>query len=83
MLLKALVATEWKKEVTKEKPSLVRSLFRAFFPKYAWLGGILIGETIIRIIQAALLGYFVDIIVNGGSSNFAILNDGLRIANLS
>lgn len=80
--LNALVTNEWQKEVVKSSPSLLRALWRAFYPKYGWLGIILVGESIIRIFQAMLLGYFVDIIVTGGSSSIALLNNGYVVSTL-
>jgi ABC-type multidrug transport system fused ATPase/permease subunit len=80
--LNTLVTKEWQKELAKSNPSLLQALLRAFGPKYAWLGIILIGETVVHIIQAILLGYFVDIIVAGGSSSISVLNNGYAVSAL-
>ena len=67
--LNELLSSEWEKQKKLQHPSLLKALFWAFFPKYGWLALILLVESVIRILQAILLGYFVDIMLAQNESD--------------
>jgi ATP-binding cassette subfamily C (CFTR/MRP) protein 4 len=79
--LNKLLNDEWEKQKKLPNPSLLKALFWAFAPKYAWLALILIAESVIRIFQAILLGYFVKIMLNeDSSSSNSLLNNGYFVS---
>lgn len=45
-----------------------------------WLGLILIVESGVRIFQAILLGYFVDIMLNGANNSVSLFNNGYFVS---
>lgn len=77
--LNKLLLDQWEAQKRLPNPSLLKAMYWAFAPKYGWMALILLAESVIRILQAILLGYFVRIMLNEGGGD-GLFDDGYFIS---